>query len=216
VKGEIRNAGYVAFFNALIAGKLKLGQTVTQEQLCEILGMSLSPLRETITLLEAEGMVTVRRKIGITVFYPDVKFVGNTFQFRGLLEKEGLRKFAPVVSREWLETMRRDHHDIIRFVREVNDLEAYRLPVKALEDRFHHSFIEVFDNDQIMVNYARLQQKMYTLRYYNKQAVGPTNTVISMEEHLAIIDALERRDGEAAADALERHLQGVLHRTLTT
>ena len=216
MKGEIQNAGYVAFFAALIEGRLKLGQTLTQEQLCDILGMSLSPLRDTVTLLEAEGMISIRRKVGITVFYPDAKFFGNTFQFRGLLEKEGLRKFARIVTPDWVGRMRREHEDIIRFVGEVNDMNTYRVPVKELEDRFHNSFVAVFDNDQIMVNYARLKQKMYILRLTNPESVDPTNTVVSMEEHLAIIDALERRDGDAAADAMERHLQGVLHRTLTT
>ena len=41
-------------------------------------------------------------------------------------------------------------------------------------------------------------------------------TVQSMREHLAIIDALGHRDADAAIEALDRHLKGVLHRTLTT
>jgi len=216
MRGEIENAGYVAFFDALIDGRLKLGQTITQEDLCQVLGISLSPMRETTTLLEAEGLITVRRKVGITIFYPDVKFVGNCFQFRGLLEREGLRKFARTVTPKWLEMAREDHRLIIDFVREVNDVEHYRLPVKQLERRFHDTFIDAFENDQIRVNYARLSQKMYLLRLHNPNAVGPANTVTSMEEHLDIIESLARGDVEAAVEGLDRHLQGVLHRVLTT
>lgn len=216
MRGEIENAGYAAFFDALIAGKLKLGQTLTQEELCKVLGLSLSPMRETTTLLEAEGLITVRRKVGITIFYPDVKFVGNCFQFRGLLEREGLRKFAQTVTPQWLSRMRDEHVEIIDFVRQVNDIERYRIPVKLIERRFHDAFIAAFENDQISVNYGRLTQKMYLLRLHNLNAVGPANTVTSMEEHLAIIDALRLGDVEAACDGLDRHLQGVLHRVLTT
>ena len=216
MRGEIENAGYQAFFDALIEGRLQLGQTLTQDELCRILGISLSPMRETTTLLEAEGLITVRRKVGITIFYPDVKFVGNCFQFRGLLEKEGLRKFAQTVRRDWLDTIRAEHTAIINFVRQVNDLEAYRVPVKKIERRFHDTFVEAFDNDQIRVNYARLTQKMYLLRLHNLNAVGPANTVTSMEEHVDIIDALAVGDVDGAVEALDRHLQGVLHRVLTT
>ncbi|MBN9308827.1 GntR family transcriptional regulator [Devosia sp.] len=216
MRGEIENAGYQAFFDALIEGRLQLGQTLTQDELCRILGISLSPMRETTTLLEAEGLITVRRKVGITIFYPDVKFVGNCFQFRGLLEKEGLRKFAQTVRRDWIDTIRSEHIGIIDFVRQVNDLEAYRVPVKKLERRFHDTFVDAFDNDQIRVNYARLTQKMYLLRLHNLNAVGPANTVTSMEEHIDIIDALKVADVDGAVEALERHLQGVLHRVLTT
>lgn len=216
MRGEIENAGYMAFFDALVAGQLKLGQTLTQDELCKVLGLSLSPMRETTTLLEAEGLITVRRKVGITIFYPDVKFVGNCFQFRGLLEREGLRKFARLVTPDWIIRMRDEHTEIIDFVRQTNDIERYRIPVKLLERRFHDSFIAAFENDQITVNYGRLTQKMYLLRLHNLNAVGPANTVTSMEEHLVIIDALQVGDVEGACEGLDRHLQGVLHRVLTT
>ena len=216
MRGEIENAGYAAFFDALIVGKLKLGQTLTQDELCKVLGLSLSPMRETTTLLEAEGLITVRRKVGITIFYPDVKFVGNCFQFRGLLEREGLRKFAQTVTPAWIDAMRAEHVGIIDFVRQTNDMERYRVPVKLLERKFHDTFVAAFENDHITVNYARLTQKMYLLRLHNLNAVGPANTVTSMEEHLVIVDALKAGDVDAACDGLDRHLQGVLHRVLTT
>ena len=216
MNGGIDNPGYHAFFEALIEGRLKLGQTLTQEELGAILGLSLSPRRETTTLLAAEGLITVRRKIGITIFYPDMKFVGNTFQLRGILEKEGLRKFAGTVSRDWIAHMRREHNRIIDYVRDVNDMQTYRLPVKRLEREFHDSFVNVLANDQVSVIYGRLIQKMYLIRLHNLDAVGPANTVLSMREHIAIIDALEKGDADAAIDALDRHLKSVLHRVLTT
>jgi DNA-binding GntR family transcriptional regulator len=216
VYGGIDNPGYHSFFEALIEGRLKLGQTLKQEELGEILGLSLSPMRETTTLLAAEGLIKVRRKVGITIFYPDMKFVGNTFQFRGLLEKEGLRKFAGTVTRGWIARMREEHGRIIEYVRDVNDLNTYRLPVKDLEREFHESFIKVYANEQVSTIYARLSQKMYLIRLHNLDAVGPANTVQSMQEHMAIIDALEAGNAEAAIEGLDSHLKSVLHRVLTT
>ncbi len=214
--GGIDNPGYDAFFEALIEGRLKLGQTLKQEELGEILGLSLSPMRETTTLLAAEGLIKVRRKVGITIFYPDMKFVGNTFQLRGLLEKEGLRKFAGTVTRAWIARMREAHAQIIALAQSSTDLAGYRLPVKALETEFHDSFITAFANDQLSTLYARLMQKMYLIRLHNLDAVGPANTVQSMREHLIIVDALEAGDVDAAVNGLDRHLQAVLHRVLTT
>ncbi len=216
LNGGIDNSGYHAFLEALIEGRLKFGQTLRQDDLGQILGLSLSPMRETTTLLEAEGMIRVRRKVGITIFLPDMKFVGNTFQFRGLLEREGLRKFAPIVSRDWIETMRGKHHEMIGFVRSAHDLAVYRVPMRALEQEFHESFIDAFANDQISTSYARLIEKMYLIRLHNLTAVGPAHTERAMREHLEIIDGLETGDTEAAIEALDRHLKNVLHRTLTT
>lgn len=212
----IDNPGYLAFVDALAEGRLKLGQTLKQEELCAILGISLSPMRESTTLLEAEGLVTVRRRIGITIFYPDVKFVGNTFQFRGMLEREGLAKFARSVDDAWIARTLADHEAIIAHVQAVADPAIYRAPVRALEWAFHNSFIAAFENHQIEVIYERLHQKMFLLRLVNPDAVSPANTVKSMREHVAVLEALGRRDAQGAIDALDKHLQGVLHRTLTT
>lgn len=210
------NAGYTAFCEALVAGRLRLGQTLKQEELCEVLGIKLSPMRETTTLLESEGLISVRRKVGITIFYPDVDFIGNAFQFRGILEREAVRKFASVLPAGWIERMRRAHAEIIDFVQRVNDLGVHRVPVRQLEYDFHRSFIGALGNAEINKTYGRLSQKMYLIRLHNLQSVNPTSTVVAMQEHLAIIDALEQRDADAAIVALDRHLQGVLHRVLTT
>jgi DNA-binding GntR family transcriptional regulator len=212
----IDNPGYVAFVDALLDGRLKLGQTLRQEELCAVLGMSLSPMREATTLLEAEGLITVRKRLGITIFYPDVRFVGNTFQFRGILEREGLIKFARAVDGKWIRQARDSHAQIMKSVAGARDPAEYREPMRILERDFHGGFIAAFDNSQINMSYARLMQKMFLIRLINMEAVSPANSIQSMQEHLAIIDALEQRDPETAAQALDKHLKGVLHRVLTT
>ncbi|HVY51047.1 MAG TPA: GntR family transcriptional regulator [Devosia sp.] len=207
--------GYHAFFDALLERRLTLGQTLRQDELCEILGVSLSPMREAMTLLQSEGLITVRKRIGVTIFYPDVKFVRETFQFRGFLEREGLRRFARSAPREWVAAARRAHREMVAFVKDVDDEKKYRQPVRALESEFHGRFIGAFDNSEASAIYARLQRKMYLLRLINPEAVGTASTVQAMREHMAIIDAVEQRAPDAAAEALDRHLQGVIHRVLS-
>jgi DNA-binding GntR family transcriptional regulator len=214
MRGDIDNAGYFAFFDALLERKLTLGQTLKQEELGEILGLSLSPMRETTTLLEAEGLISVRRRVGITIFYPDVRFVRETFQLRGLLEREGLRRFARRMPSDWIDEMRAAHEDIIAYVEKVHDEATYRAPVRALEFKFHGSFIGAYDNEEISAIYARLQRKMYLLRLLNAESVSAGSTVQAMREHLAIIDALGDKNADLAVDGLERHMRGVIHRTL--
>lgn len=211
----IDNPGYLAFVDALLDGRLKLGQTLTQDELCAVLDISLSPMRESTTLLEAEGLVTVRKRVGITIFYPDVKFVGNTYQFRGILEREGLTKFIRTMDAGWVERWRAEHLALIEHVRDVDDQLVYREPVKLLEHSFHACFVAACDNRQISIIYQRLIQKMFLIRLINLEAVGTANTIRSLTEHLGIIDALEAHDVDRAVAALDQHLQGALHRVLT-
>ena len=211
---EIDDPRYLAFFGALLDGRLRLGETVTQERLCEILGLSLSPLREVLTLLDAEGLINTRRRRGIEIIDPDVRFVGNTFQFRELIEANGLQRFVARVPAGWIDNMRRRHEDLVRDTRVASDHGVLAPRIKVLEDAFHGSFVGVYDNRQIATSYARLMQKMYLLRLLNPDAVGPENTVRAMLEHLAIIDAIGAGDAAAASAALRGHFRNVLHRIL--
>lgn len=207
--------GISAFFDALVDGRLKLGQTLTQDELGSIIGLSLSKMREITVLLEAEGLIDVRKKRGLTIFYPDVKFVGGTFQYREILEREGLRRFVEMADRGWLDRMRRLHEDIIASVQADPDPQAYRIPVRDLESEFHGSFIAALGNEQVTVNYRRNSQKSYLLRLLNPDAVGPKNTIKSMQEHQVVLEAIAARDETAAVEALQRHINNVLHRILT-
>ena len=132
-------------------------------------------MRETTTLLEAEGLITVRRKVGITIFYPDVKFVGNSFQFRGLLEREGLRKFARSVTPDWIARMRerarRDHR--LR-ARDATTSRALPRPGEAagatIPRQLHRGLSRTTRSASTT---RRLTQKMYLIRLHNLECRRP-------------------------------------------
>ncbi len=98
VDGNRGDAGYAAFREALLAGAIQMGGTLTQNELCKILGMSLSPLRTTMTLLESDGLIRVRKRAGVQVFYPDVGFIRSNFQFRAMIEREAMVRFTETIA----------------------------------------------------------------------------------------------------------------------
>lgn len=211
----MEHPGYTAFFDALVSHRLKLGQTLTQEELGDVLGLTLSRVREVTTLLEAEGLVQVRKRRGLTIFYPDVAFVGGTFQFREILESEGLRRFADSVPAGWISRQTDLHAETIAFVHENPDPSVYADQVARLERSFHDSFIDVLANEQLAMYFRRNAQKTFLLRLINPDSVAPANTILSLTEHAVVIEALKNRDTAAAVDALKRHIANVLHRVLT-
>ncbi|WP_425643782.1 FCD domain-containing protein [Agrobacterium radiobacter] len=156
-----------------------------------------------------------RKRLGATIFYPNVKFVGGKFQFRELLESEGLRRLAEGLSPAWINDMPQAHADIIELVRGFGQSSDLVAPVRELQELFHGSFVAAFDNEQITAYYQRLSQKMYLLRLLNRDAVNTVNTIRSTEEHVDVVVALKDRDVYRAIEALHRHLKNVLHRLLT-
>src|SRR5882724_11573257 len=72
MSGFQENEGYLRIRQALRDGTLQAGMTVTQSELCDLLKVSLSPLRETLVLLEEFGLVDIKPRAGIAIIYPDV------------------------------------------------------------------------------------------------------------------------------------------------
>jgi DNA-binding GntR family transcriptional regulator len=210
------NPSYWRFFEALLDGRLRLGQTITQDDLCRILDTSLSPLRETVTLLAAEGLVHVRRRVGVTIFYPDVAFVRSTFQFRGLIEREGVRKLAVTADPDWIDALEARHRRVMAEVERVPSPSSYAAEVRKIEHVLHGTIAASFGNLLIREVHDRLTRKLILLRLLNPSSANAEATIASLTEHLRILDALRRRDPDEAAVALERHLGGVIHRTLVT
>lgn len=206
--------GYWQFYAALLDGRLRLGQTITQEALCQLLGLSLSPLRETMTILAAEGLIEVRKRVGVTIVYPDVAFVRTHFQFRGLIEREGVRKLAETVTPDWLDRMEADHAVMIAQVGAAAAPADYERPMRHLEQRLHGGFVAAFHNPYITDVHSRLLRKLYLLRLLHPAGASQRSTIHALDEHLEILRHLRAREGDAAADALDRHFNGVFHRTL--
>lgn len=202
------------FLKALTDGALELGQTLTQQELADALGLSLSPAREMIALLEAEGLVSVRRRIGVVIFAPDVKYVGSMFQLREMLECEGLGRFVTLPRADWCATMRATHEALIETIRPVNDPKSFEEEVRTLELAFHGAFVDAYHNPVVADIYRNIHKKMFLFRLMRPNAVNVENTIKAMEEHLAVIDAIAAGDGAAARRALEAHIRGVLHRVI--
>lgn len=211
----LEHPGCQAFFEALLDGRLKLGQTLTQDELCAVLDLTLSRIREVTTLLEFEGLIEVRKRKGLTIFYPDVAFVGGAFQFREILECEGLRRFAENVPPGWISQQTDAHAAVIEAIRDRPDPAFFAGSVKKLERGFHDSFIGVMANATLTAYFRRNSEKAFLLRLLNPDSVGPSNTILSLEEHGAVIQALRDDDAAAAISALRRHISNVLHRVLT-
>jgi len=140
---------YFAFCSALVDGRLNLGQTLKQVELCKVLGVSMTPLREGLTILQAEGLVRTKKRLGIEIFYPDVKFVSDSFQFRELLEVEGVRRLAASTPKGWAEAMRAEHLNVIEVVKELKEPSKFTDIVLDLEHKFHEDIVKTFQNHQI-------------------------------------------------------------------
>lgn len=185
----------------LLSGELLPGEQVRQVQLAERLGTSRIPIREALTTLQAEGVVTYAPHAGFTVARFNSKDLSEIYLMRRLLEGEVLRS---------ADLSRADVDLLV-------DLNA-RLAAVAGEDvlwqrknlnrRFHFHLFELSSLDLVRAEVARLwnMSEFYRSLYAYEEA---THQRI-VTEHERIIDAVRARDNEALVRASHEHRTAAL------
>lgn len=207
------NEGYRRFRAAMQEGTLSPGMVVTQNELCDLLGLSLSPLRETLVLLEEFGLVEIKPRTGIRIVYPEVAFIRENYQFRIMIEVFALRSFGDTVTEEWLANMRESHEECRASLTDGGPFEDEQIRFLALDGRMHREIVEALGNRAILDTHQRLQENIRMAQQVHRRPGFRGALLQTIEEHLKVIECLEKRDVDGAVAALEAHFRASTHRT---
>lgn len=207
------NEGYRRFREAMQAGTLSPGMVVTQNELCDLLGLSLSPLRETLVLLEEFGLVEIKPRTGIRIVYPEVAFIRENYQFRIMIEVFALRSFGDTVTEDWLANMRESHEECRASLTDGGPFEIEQIRFLALDGRMHREIVEALGNRAILDTHQRLQENIRMAQQVHRRPGFRGALLQTIDEHLKVIEHLERHDVEGAVAALEAHFRASTHRT---
>src|SRR5207247_11200915 len=97
----VRNASVAAtelIREAIIEGRLAPGQRLKEEELARELGISRTPVREALLMLQAEGLVDAAPNRGAVVRSHDADDLEDLYQLRALLEGYAARRAAAHIS----------------------------------------------------------------------------------------------------------------------
>ena len=205
--------GYRRFRIAMQQGRLLPGMQLTQNELCEMLGLSMSPLRETLVLLEEYGLVEIKPRTGIRIVVPEVAFIRENFQFRIMIETHALRTFGDTVTDPWLASMRLRHEEIREALADMAALESTQGRLKSLDNKMHRDIVEALENRAILDTHARLQDNLSMARHAHQRSTFRGQLIDTIAEHMVVIERLESRDVTGAVAALEAHFRASSHRT---
>ena len=98
---------YLVVKQRILRGELALGSPLSRRKLAAEFGISLLPVAEALQLLESEGLVESRPRVGTRVFLPSAEDIRELYEVREALESQSARLFAERAStRDRLELER--------------------------------------------------------------------------------------------------------------
>jgi DNA-binding GntR family transcriptional regulator len=209
---KLREIAYDSFTRHLLANAVRPGQFVSQRELVELTGLTLGAIRELVPRLEAEGLVKTVPQRGMQVAHIDLGLIRDAYQFRLFLEKEAVALFVETASDATIAAIRAQHEDILRRAEQGVASPDLAAEAQAVDWGFHDTIIDALGNEIIGKAYRVNSIKIRLIRQELTRIDGLVVPV--MNEHLAVIAAMETRDPAQAANALARHIDSARRRAL--
>jgi DNA-binding GntR family transcriptional regulator len=182
----------------IISGELRAAEPLRQRDLAERFGVSQTPVREALRLLESEGLVVNDPHRGATVAESRNGFIQDNSQIRAALEALGARMAAMAVNDGQLANLRQ-LNDAMRALGGEDDRYG------ELNRQFHFAIYEAAAAP-VLLSMMRL--------LWRAMPAGPRVTrshAESVAQHQQLIDALAARDPEGAAEITHLHILSTQH-----
>ena len=193
---------YERLVSNLREGALTAGQFVSMPGLVDLLDLPLAATREAVKRGDVNGLVRVLPKRGVMVMSADREATRNCMDMRAVLDQEGARRLIAAGAELPLAALRKSH---VALIEDAERAMTSDLPRRAVETdlSLHDALSTGLDNPLLVEAYRVNRDRIAVIQ--NTRPFLPDRIVPAMREHLAIIEALEARDAEAAVAAIAEH-----------
>lgn len=188
---------------AIVERRLMPGTKLAEQKIADIFEVSRTLVRQALNQLSRDKLVTLEPARGARVAEPSVEEAHQVFEVRQMLELAMVRRAATELSPAQIADLRAHLRNEQDSVQRVDVTGRTRL----LAD-FHVVLARMLGNEVLAdhLNDLVTRSSLIALMYQSSHSAGHSHA-----EHVAIVDALEKRDARAAAKLMEDHLHHVEH-----
>lgn len=177
-------------------GTYPAGEYLRLDQLAADVGISVTPVREALLNLRAEGLLEQHPRRGFMVLEVTARDIADVALVQTFIGGELAARAAQSMTSEQLEELKAIQEELEK---------AYEQTDLDLTVRLNHEFHRLIN---VAADSPKLTQVMSGITRYAPESVFPTLDgwpEQSIRDHRAVIAAMERRDGEAARAEMAEH-----------
>ena len=194
--------------NAILQGELKPGERLNETLISFKLGISKSPIREAVRILESENLVETHDRRGTFIRELSVKEIEETYVVMKLINVAAARLAATNMN----EKRKNELASILKQMEKISKNDDIQ-KVKPLSMRWHTFIIKASENSLLLRihNNLLLQQERFRIKGGRYEANEIQNIV---SEHIAISKALLKQDANEAESLMINHVENARQRVL--
>jgi len=174
---------------SITRGYLKPGERLDIRKLARHYETSITPIRDALSLLSQEGLVTIKPRSGYFVCQITVRQLSDLFEVREILETAAIQRAVERITPEQIEQLAYDYSSY--------DDESYDRYIDE-NQRFHCLIAKASGNEELVQMMGRVHDQLARFMF-----LAFRHTVKTQDKtHACIIEALSARDAEAALKAI--------------
>ena len=190
-----------AIKKAILSEELAPGQKVTETLLAKMLGVSRTPVRESLRALSAEGFITLSPNSSFIVNSFTLEDTKEVLQVRGALEGLAARLAAEKITDAQKE-------ELIHTFESVNEIEPLEGVVRGerfmhIDTDFHQTILRIAGNSRIITIENSLKDRLS--RLHTSMLSKQDAIEYCRQQHKNIMDAILKHDGDLAEKQSKFH-----------
>jgi DNA-binding GntR family transcriptional regulator len=196
---------YERIREALRDGQIEGGSILNEARLARDLGVSKTPVRESLMRLASEGFVRILPRRGIEVVALSLRDIEEVFDVREMLEVEGIRLALPRLDDSTLAKL----EEILERAGQVAESGTFQARFD-LDVELHNAIAEASGNRRLvkMLNDNRVWVQRIRIGTFENRLFPPGRSTRSHKEHVDLINALRDRD-LGATDLVRHHISSL-------
>lgn len=185
---------YKQLKSMILSNELQAGTKLKQEHIAAMFGVSRMPLHRAFQMLENEMLIESIPRRGFFVTKIDISQLIDAFECREALEGIAARRAAKNITKEQLKYLK-------SLFKKFIGSDEINIPEYLQSDQEFHNMIIKISGNQIINRLELLGNN--TIRTFRGGLLRPPQE--TLPEHLGVIAALEKGDGELAEKLIREH-----------
>jgi DNA-binding GntR family transcriptional regulator len=184
----------------IMSGELMEGDKIKENELCDLMGISKTPLREALRVLSSEGLIRLVPNRGSYVTTPTFEEIKEMFDVMCALEGVCARTAAEKMSDHDFSKLEKLHQKLEKNFKHKDQKEYIQ------QNNLYHTFVQELAGNKTMNQIVNgLRQKILLYRFQSLNLPGRFEQ--SIQEHRNLLAAFRDNDPEKAEMLMKSHLK---------
>ncbi|RIX76061.1 GntR family transcriptional regulator [Acidovorax cavernicola] len=204
--GSRTERAYQRLRQEILVGELAPNERLRVADLEARFELGLTPIREALARLASEGLVSMEARRGARVLEASPAELADLMKTRREIERLCLTESIKRGDSKWEAEVLASLHVLGRApLPDFGDRSAMASEWEAHHRRFHAALVSACGSEWLLRFWNQLVD--HSQRYRKNRLEGPLVARDVQAEHQAILDAVLRRDADAAVALMDRHLR---------